>query len=81
MKDDLMVAPNEAPLWFKAVVACEIFIQIPYFLFAVIAWVCEWESSIRSTMHVYTAHVLTTMAPIMLHIAAGPALGREKRLC
>lgn len=75
MKDDLMISPSQAPLWFKAVIACEIFLQVPYFAFAAMAWIFEWESSIRSTMHVYTAHVLTTMVPIMLNILCGPSSG------
>eukprot|EP01135_Chromosphaera_perkinsii_P003548 Nk52_evm6s248 gene=Nk52_evmTU6s248 len=63
--DPLMKAPQA--LWFKSIVGCELFLQLPFFFVAVYAFMfkCNW---IRIPGIVYGAHVATTMAPILVTI-------------
>jgi len=64
-KDPMVIDP---PQWFRSFVWCEMFLQFPFFFFAVYAfWKgnCRW---IRIPAIVYSTHVATTVWPIIFHI-------------
>lgn len=53
----------EKPLWFKSLIACELFFQVPFFAIASIAFVLrkEW---IQIPCIIYSAQALTAIIPI-----------------
>jgi len=64
-KDPMVIDP---PHWYRSFVWCEMFLQFPFFFFAVVAfWKgnCRW---IRIPAIVYSSHVATTVLPILFHI-------------
>ncbi|XP_077168931.1 sigma intracellular receptor 2 [Paroedura picta] len=83
-KDPLMA---QCPAWFKSLICCEVFLQLPFFPVAAYAfWKgdCKW---IRTPAIIYATHVATTLVPPLAHIllqdfsgsrAAGPATGQER---
>ncbi|OCT93857.1 sigma intracellular receptor 2 [Xenopus laevis] len=67
-KDHLMANP---PAWFKSFVYCEAVLQLPFFPVAAYAFFkggCKW---IRIPAIVYSAHVATTVIPIIAHVIFG----------
>jgi hypothetical protein len=60
----------EKPLWFRAIVWGEICLQFPFVCFAIVAWLRRSES-VRVPALCYSAHVLTTMIPIMAELVVG----------
>ena len=60
--DPLMRAPQ--PGWFRALVACELGLQLPFFFVALRALAAR-DDGARDAMLVYGAHVATTMVPIL----------------
>uniref|UniRef100_UPI0037E8F477 sigma intracellular receptor 2-like n=1 Tax=Semicossyphus pulcher TaxID=241346 RepID=UPI0037E8F477 len=85
-KDPMVLDPPE---WFKSFIFCEALIQLPFFPFAAYAFLkggCRW---IRTPAIVYSAHVATTLVPILAHILfyqfplkphAGPQTVQERWL-
>jgi len=70
-KDGLMTRPFVP--WFKAVVACEVLLQLPFFFFAVYAlWTMKVDGrgTFRSLCLIYGSHTATTLVPILATIAA-----------
>ncbi|XP_028857344.1 sigma intracellular receptor 2 [Denticeps clupeoides] len=64
-RDPMMLDP---PVWFKSFVFCEALLQMPFFPVAAYAfWKggCRW---IRTPAIIYSAHVATTLIPILAHI-------------
>ncbi|XP_041797282.1 sigma intracellular receptor 2 [Chelmon rostratus] len=64
-KDPMVMDPPE---WFKAFVCCEALFQMPFFPIAAYAFLkggCKW---IRTPAILYSAHVATTLLPILGHI-------------
>ncbi|XP_030632697.1 sigma intracellular receptor 2 [Chanos chanos] len=64
-KDPMMMDP---PIWFKSFVFCEALVQFPFFPFAAYAFLkggCRW---IRTPAMIYSAHVATTLIPILAYI-------------
>lgn len=64
-KDPMMMDP---PHWFKSFIYCEAVLQMPFFPVAAYAFLkggCKW---IRTPAIVYSAHVATTLVPILGHI-------------
>ncbi|KAA0175505.1 hypothetical protein FNF27_02916 [Cafeteria roenbergensis] len=55
---------SNPPTWFKAVIWCELLLQLPFCAVGAWAWAArkEW---IRLPAALYAGHVLTTMAPIV----------------
>ncbi|XP_073340258.1 sigma intracellular receptor 2 [Pagrus major] len=85
-KDPMMLDPPE---WFKSFIYCEAVLQMPFFPVAAYAFLkggCKW---IRTPAIVYSAHVATTLVPILGHILfyqfpvephAGPQTLQERML-
>ncbi|XP_047449868.1 sigma intracellular receptor 2 [Mugil cephalus] len=85
-KDSMVVDP---PHWFKSFIFCEALLQLPFFPVAAYAFLkggCKW---IRTPAIVYSAHVATTLLPILAHILfhqfpekphPGPQTPRERWL-
>ncbi|XP_072315077.1 sigma intracellular receptor 2 [Eucyclogobius newberryi] len=83
-KDPMVLDP---PVWFKSFILCEAMLQLPFFPIAAYAFLkggCSW---IRTPAIVYSAHVATTLVPILAHILlfpfplephAGPQTQRER---
>ncbi|KAJ8600154.1 hypothetical protein CTAYLR_010758 [Chrysophaeum taylorii] len=70
--DVLMADP---PLWFKSLVACEFFVQLPFFFVALWALFYEKYSPTVSMLFVaYGAHVATTLVPILATFLASPGV-------
>ena len=67
LQDPLMRPPCH--LWFRTMVACECFIQLPFFVIA-IRQLCSTKYSwwFPSLSLLYGAHVLTTMLPILTEL-------------
>lgn len=68
-KDPMMMDP---PHWFKSFIYCEAVLQMPFFPVAAYAFLkggCKW---IRTPAIVYSAHVATTLVPILGHILFYP---------
>ncbi|XP_036393223.1 sigma intracellular receptor 2-like [Megalops cyprinoides] len=64
-KDPMMLDP---PVWFKSFIFCEALVQMPFFPIAAYAfWKgdCRW---IRTPAIVYSAHVATTLIPILSYV-------------
>ncbi|XP_062408666.1 sigma intracellular receptor 2 [Sardina pilchardus] len=64
-KDPMMLDP---PVWFKSFIFCEALVQLPFFPVAAYAfWKggCKW---IRTPAIVYSAHVATTLVPILSYV-------------
>lgn len=64
-KDPLVLDP---PVWFRSFIACEALLQVPFFPVAAFAFLkggCGW---IRTPAILYSAHVVTTLVPILSHI-------------
>ncbi|XP_051254786.1 sigma intracellular receptor 2 isoform X1 [Dicentrarchus labrax] len=64
-KDPLMMDP---PDWFRSFIFCEALFQLPFFPVAAYAFLkggCKW---IRTPAIVYSAHVATTLVPILSRI-------------
>ncbi|GAQ83834.1 hypothetical protein KFL_001640090 [Klebsormidium nitens] len=72
---DPLVSAN--PPWFKALVWCELILQVPYFVVATYAFI-RGKRWIRTPTIMYCAHVATTMVPIFFEIMSA-ALSSEKR--
>ncbi|KAL9645062.1 hypothetical protein ABK040_004554 [Willaertia magna] len=60
-QDHLMM---KLPTWFISFAFCEIFLQLPFFFFAVYAYI-NCKSWIRIPTIIYSTHVITTMIPIL----------------
>ncbi|XP_054857218.1 sigma intracellular receptor 2-like [Eublepharis macularius] len=63
-KDPVML---ESPVWFKSLIYCEVFFHLPFFPFAIYAFLkgdCKW---IRIPAIIFAAHVTTSMVPILAH--------------
>lgn len=67
--DFLMLSP---PLWFQTLVCAELLLQLPFFFFALRAFLTRSEHSFASLFHIYAAHVVTTMLPILASFAVAP---------
>ncbi|XP_061074099.1 sigma intracellular receptor 2 [Conger conger] len=64
-KDPMMLDP---PVWFKSFIFCEVLVQMPFFPVATYAFCkggCRW---IRTPAIIYSAHVATTLMPILSYI-------------
>ncbi|CAN9511118.1 unnamed protein product [Ophioblennius macclurei] len=64
-KDPMVLDP---PDWFRSFILCEALLQGPFFPVAAYAFLkggCKW---IRTPAIVYSAHVATTLVPILAHI-------------
>ncbi|KAI5098890.1 transmembrane protein 97, partial [Silurus meridionalis] len=64
-RDPMMLQP---PDWFKSFIVCEALVQLPFFPIAAYAFLkgnCKW---IRTPAIIYSAHVATTLIPILTHI-------------
>ncbi|KAF0978513.1 hypothetical protein FDP41_002333 [Naegleria fowleri] len=59
---DLLMA--KLPVWFASFGVCEIFVQLPFFFIALYAFVAG-KNWIRIPAIIYSAHVMTTLVPIM----------------
>ena len=60
---DHLANPPVAPLWFKAITAAEMAVQLPFFFVALYAWATK-GNWIRLPLIAYGAHVATTLVPI-----------------
>lgn len=76
--DPLMDPVNGQPLWFKSIISAELFLQVPYFLMAVYAWLTS-SNWIRIPTIVYGAHTATTLIPILATIALHADLTNEQK--
>uniref|UniRef100_A0A8C6T0U9 Transmembrane protein 97 n=1 Tax=Neogobius melanostomus TaxID=47308 RepID=A0A8C6T0U9_9GOBI len=68
-KDPMVLDPPE---WFKSFIFCELLVQLPFFPIAAYAFLkggCRW---IRTPTIIYSAHVATTLIPILAHILFFP---------
>lgn len=63
--DSLVASP---PAWFKAIIWCELLLQLPFCAVGAWAWASQKEW-IRLPAALYAGHVLTTMAPIVTVLA------------
>jgi len=74
-KDSLMTAPHD--VWIQAVIACECFLQIPFFFYAVYAlWSpdkIDGRGNFRSACLIYGSHTATTLVPILACISQDQA--------
>ncbi|XP_029923093.1 sigma intracellular receptor 2 [Myripristis murdjan] len=64
-RDPMVLDP---PVWFQSFIFCEALFQTPFFPVAAYAFLkggCKW---IRTPAIVYSAHVATTLVPILAHI-------------
>lgn len=64
-KDPMVLQP---PAWFRSFILCEALFQLPFFPVAAFAFFkggCKW---IRTPAIIYSAHVATTLVPILAHI-------------
>ena len=50
------------PPWFKGIVYVEVFLQVPFFLAAIVAWLRR-SNWIRIPTIIYGAHTATTLVP------------------
>lgn len=66
------------PTWFSHIVLGEVFLQLPFFFFAVAALLAR-SNALRTPGLLYGAHVCTTMIPILGHFAVDPDLDDESR--
>uniref|UniRef100_A0A7S0V657 EXPERA domain-containing protein n=1 Tax=Polytomella parva TaxID=51329 RepID=A0A7S0V657_9CHLO len=66
--DDFLLRENRP--WFKSLVYCECFIQLPFFFLASYAFLKK-RNWIRIPALIYGVHVSTTMAPILYEILFG----------
>ena len=65
--DTLMTAPFDT--WFQSFVVCEVLLQVPFFIYAVMA-LLNWQSTngskwFRTACLVYGSHAVTTLIPIL----------------
>lgn len=65
--DTLMTAPFDT--WFQSFVVCEVFLQVPFFIYAVKS-LMNWQSTdgsgwFRTACLLYGAHAVTTLIPIL----------------
>ncbi|XP_075993230.1 sigma intracellular receptor 2 [Genypterus blacodes] len=68
-RDPMVLDP---PCWFQSFILCEALLQLPFFPVAAYAFLkggCQW---IRTPAIVYSAHVATTLVPILAHILFYP---------
>ncbi|GIL85390.1 hypothetical protein Vretimale_10666 [Volvox reticuliferus] len=72
---DHLVGTN--PLWFVSLVACECFIQLPFFFFATYAFI-KRRNWIRMPSILYGTHVATSMVPILVDILLSPSSGPKR---
>ena len=71
------------PVWFRAVVWTEIFLQLPFFFYALRCFI-RGDQRIRKPAAAYGFSVATTLVPILAELAFGEdkamQLSRENRL-
>lgn len=78
---DFLANPAVAPLWFKSILAAEYFLQLPFFVYALIAWLRSWNApGLRAACIAYGAHVATTLVPIMAEFYFATSLSSEQRV-
>lgn len=70
--NDHLVRDN--PPWFLSLVACECFVQFPFFFVATYAFIAK-ANWIRIPALIYGVHVSTTMVPILAEILYGSHSG------
>uniref|UniRef100_A0A7S4N251 EXPERA domain-containing protein n=1 Tax=Odontella aurita TaxID=265563 RepID=A0A7S4N251_9STRA len=81
-KDALMAEPFEP--WFKSFVACEIVLQLPFFVYAVRALLnppttAKGKGLFRTLSLIYGSHTATTLIPILIAtLADETTTAREK---
>lgn len=77
---DPLMAPRPAgqPDWFKAIVWVEVLLQLPFFFYALAAWL-RADNGLRVPLIIYAAHVATTLVPIFGVFAAATAIPADKR--
>ena len=63
-QDFLMKDP---PIWFKSLVWVELIVQMPFFIYAVLALLNRWRS-FRWAAFAYSIHLLTVMIPILSEV-------------
>ena len=77
--DTLMAAPPVGqPPWFKAIVWVEVALQLPFFFWALYAWVRK-DNRLRIPLLIYAAHVATTLVPILGVFATATHLQATQR--
>lgn len=75
-KDFLMGTP---PIWFRSFIVCEALFQLPFFFFAIYALWFKLNV-IRIPAIVYSAHVATTLIPILAEFAASPSMTSSHKM-
>jgi hypothetical protein len=79
---DVLMSESSSPAWFKAIVTCEVGLQLPYFFFALYCYYTRKERvgplSMRTATMVYGAHVATTLVPILGVFFSDPACAATK---
>jgi len=74
--DNLMSAPYD--VWFRSVVFCELFFQLPFFVYAVYTLRTPMNANggqggwFRPLCLIYGSHTATTLVPILATIATDP---------
>jgi hypothetical protein len=78
--DPLMTRPFD--IWFTALVACEVFFQLPFFMFMVQVMKNKqpWSNGIRSLCIIYGSHVTTSMVPVFVTLIANPDSSRVQKI-
>jgi hypothetical protein len=78
VQDPLMSRPLFGGLWFQSLVACELQIQLFFFVVAIRQLLLvggslsHWPDWFRSTCLVYASHTCTTMVPILTVLLTNP---------
>ncbi|KAJ1742434.1 Transmembrane protein 97 [Coemansia sp. RSA 989] len=76
LKDPFMgIGPRSDLVWFRSLLACELFLQLPFFFYAVHALRKRLPQRFLPLL-VYGVHVATTMAPVLGTLAFGD-IGRS----
>lgn len=73
MYGDPFMNPNTSPMWFKLFVSCELVIQFPFFFALFYGVLCKKQATqwFRLSSIVYSAHVITTLIPILAYFVYG----------
>jgi len=71
-RDHLMADP---PLWLQSLICCELALQLPFFVVALVALATGRERDVKTGFRVYAAHVSTTLVPILAHLVLGAPQG------
>lgn len=70
------VLMKTTPVWFQSLVVVEMLIQLPFFVYAVLALAYRWNS-FRIPALAYGVHLLTVMIPIIAEIACSTEIPNE----